>query len=253
MSSFAKAVGWLNGQIDSQEKMAAAAQLKLDRLRAARDVLAEYAPGGGAPVAEPAKKPRPAPRAKVSPAARAMDRRAAIAAALKVRAPGPPEAASAAVGKCDICPRPSTSSTSCPRGCGRVSRACAAHGGRSLGGRVGGHARKCKAKPKAEPAPAAPEVVASLAPPVLVLRHPNGRAIKGKAGRDRLCRCTVSVENEFGSGGRGLVKTQSCGATVWANNRQKHLHAEHGIISPDLEQHFEALQEPEDDDADCAA
>lgn len=33
----------------------------------------------------------------------------------------------------------------CSKGCGYVVRRCKAHGGRSLGGAIGGHARSCRA------------------------------------------------------------------------------------------------------------
>lgn len=129
---------------------------------------------------------------------------------------------------------------------------------KACGGR--GHSARSKACPKksAEPAPAglferalaAAPVVATLAAPAPTAA--TGQAIKGKSAAQRLCRCTVPVENEFGSGGRGIVKKQPCGATVWANDRQKHLHAEHGVIDPALDNYFEALQDPEDADADAA-
>lgn len=38
----------------------------------------------------------------------------------------------------------------CPNGCGYSVRRCAAHGGRSLGGALGGHIRICKARELAD-------------------------------------------------------------------------------------------------------
>lgn len=249
--TFQGTLGWLDKELAKLEQKAA-------KLRQARAVLAEYAPGGA--VAEVArKKPRRARKVKHPADARAVSQQ--VKATMARPAPHAPSrltviAARAAKppvngGKCDLCMKPSTVTAPCPKGCGRISRACAEHGGRSLGGRVGGHARKCKAKPASEPGPAAePPVVAAVAPSARSWGGPGH--VKGKSASDRLCRCTVLVANEFGSGGRGIVKQQPCGATVWANARQKHLHGEHGIIDPAIEGYFEALKDPEDADADAA-
>lgn len=239
MSKFEAVVAELDKELAKLED-------KATKLRAARAILAEYSPGG-ASVAEVAKKPRLAPRA---PAERTIVltpprhgktetmRRQLIASRAAKVAPVQGATKIRADGK----PMPSMADWVC-KGCG---------------GR--GHSARSKSCPKksAEPAPAdfvervlaAAPVVAALAPPSL--KSGAGAPIKGKSAAQRLCRCTVLVENEFGSGGRGIVKKQPCAAAVWAGDRQRHLHAEHGIIDPALDNYFEVLKDPEDADVEAA-
>lgn len=236
MTKLNGAIGWLDRLIDETEEKAA-------KLRAARDVLAEFAPGG-ALVAEVARaKPRLAPRGQAALPPKTFseaDRRGRIIAAAKRL---PKKAAAATKLRKDGKPMP-----------GVADWVCKACGGR-------GHSARSKSCPKkvAEPAPAdfvervlaAAPTSAALTPPALTAM--TGQTIKGKSATQRLCRCTVLVANEFGSGGRGIVKQQPCGAPVWANDRQKHLHAEHGVIDPALDGYFEVLSDPEDEsDADAA-
>jgi hypothetical protein len=235
--TFQGTLGWLDEELAKLEEKAA-------KLRAAREVLAEYA-APAAPVVRPKPQSAKAERVVVLTHPRhgkteAVRRKLIAAAASKVQS----KLAAPKLRK-DGKPMPGVGDWKC--------KAC--------GGR--GHSARSKSCPKksAEPAPAdfvervlaaAPApVVAALAPPAL--KSTRGAPIKGKSAAQRVCRCTVLVESEYGSGGRGIKKQHPCGATVWANDRQRHLHAEHGVIDPALDNYFEALADPEEDaDADAA-
>jgi hypothetical protein len=184
MSHFEKALRDLRAELEALDarraKVVAAVEV-LEELGGAREVIAAEPRGPRRTAAKPAKKPPP-------------DRREAIATAASKQADG----------KCDGCARKATVEKRCP--CGYVVRGCADHGGKALGGRWGGHARRCpksKRPTATKPAAKADEESEPVAPVIELRATPRvhwRQTLRGTSGRQRLYRCTVQVAEEFGRG-----------------------------------------------------
>lgn len=72
---------------------------------------------------------------------------------------------------------------------------------------------------------------------------PGRGHIKGKSARQAIYRCLHPIV-EHAKGG-ALHRTVPCGATVWGEDRQEHLHCVHGLLTEVWGGFFEQLEDPE--------